>query len=1048
MELAGYRSEDLFSAETGRLNERLEAYLRKHVGDRVTDQLQRLALQHQRGQFAQGPRGTEELLSTLMAARGVRKSPEAQRMVREIEQAVNADFERLVSQRPEGAAWVQKRRALRAVRQRIIEELENPLRTVMGTETSPAAALGILQNSARAGGDIRVLQAFLRVAEAKGDRSAAASLVLQGMAEGGLTGFLRNWRSLSPEARQLLFQGPMAPLGAQLERLVAAGSTIEGVASRGGRMRAAPQIRQAITAALWGWVHLPSVLTLGVGAKAADMVLASRGFARWLQRMPPTLSHRGWEQKLSEARGFLGEAYGVNEQVGQAAANLMQQTLGIGGARAQVQPVMFLDERSPLADRQSLVRARQMKRENKDRDTIWRETGWWEQTPGRWVFEIDDSGFKAIKPVTKPGRFFDHFSHPHMPAGNPRLKNLRVYPYSNKSTMGEFTPELGVGIERSRPYGDDSYRDTGVHELQHAEDATAGLHPDNSLQNMQRHKFIDMMSKRLNMPADQRRQVPPWYDPPQPTPPTPVPEPPRIARPRRRRREDADIPPAPPELVEAAEAERRIYEVIRRARELGLPVTASRQEAINFLWEKTPSEENAELIDSILPRGGFRAPWEGVLTGQARVFGGAEAAAPPPGQEELDVSAGRPGRVDEVWRQHGWMRDPEGVARFEIDDSEATITEQGINLLESGRGALRLDQFISHPELLRQFPGSAGLRVRLGGGLGEALGRYDPLSKTIVLNMEQVTDEETALRTVLHEWQHWERSNRGRRASTHRPYDDRVEEDEARLVEERIGMTAEERRRTSPEFSHRSYEPRLGPERNGVRSYGKGSVQQIPEREALGQHNLLSRTVEAIGGGRPSFERFQETQRTGRLSEMGFSEGLEAPMFRGGVRGPKGKLGRNLTEEEISTIVARRRRGSSLRDIAEDYDLTHPTIRRVLREAGLDTSEVGHFARQNMEEGARRGRERGLAYVSVPLERVAELQARGMGATAIARELGSTPGAVWRALQRLERGHGGALRVEREMAEGAPYPAQNATRQARSRTTRWRRRKPLEQVED
>ena len=843
MQLPGYRSENLFSAETGELDPGLVAYLRQQVGPRVTQVFERLAQQFQNNDFAQGVRGTEAILSLLInerARRGVN-----QQIIAKLQAAVERDLERVVGRTPEGAAWVQARQRLAAVKARIEQELADPLRAISAPGTSPAQALRILQQSAENGGDIRTLQAFLRLAEAKGDRTSAASLVLQGFAEGGMVGFTQRYRALSPEAKQLLFQGPMAALGARLERLTRAAETLERIAPKGRQPRTIATIRD-MTAGIMSLLTFPKLLIGAAGVKVADSILGSPSFSRWLRSVPLERGLRDPEvtRQFQVLRGYLSERFGVNANVA--------GMFGASSARAE-----------PL----------------------------------------------SVSPV---------------------------------------------------------------------------------------------------------------------------------------------------------------------------------------------------------------------------VFGGEGAQAPPVGRQEAETRLAGGEAPAEAWNRTGWLRGADGRWRFEIDDSQAELSDRAFTLLNSGRGVARLGELVSHPGLYEQYPDLANVRVRFGAGGAPT---FFSRANEIVLDPSTMEGNEQVLGTLLHEAQHWVQKREGfAYGDPRRDYMSRPGEEEARSVADRREYTPEERRSEFPiagtgrgpgvDRAEAISEAGGGPPRlgdgvmrdpgRGTRSFGKGSYQIIPEREALGQHNAISRTIEELGGGRREFERFQRVRRGQQAYDAdppGFADSLA---LIGGLRGPKPGAGRNyprgqgkerdtpLSEEEtrelvrlweegtsslralgeqfglshvgvkniltsqgVATTGARRRvlqedsvrgviaahsRGASLQDIADDFGVSYTTVRKILREEGVDTSVIGQYARQNYEEGARRGREFRGRYVSIPLERVAEMRASGMTLEAIARETGSSIPVVWKALKRHERGMTSPLRVPKEMAEGAPYPKPPVDRTP-SRTTIWRRRKRAQERE-
>mgnify|MGYP000597516014 CR=1 FL=1 len=70
----------------------------------------------------------------------------------------------------------------------------------------------------------------------------------------------------------------------------------------------------------------------------------------------------------------------------------------------------FGGENARRADLEALDRAQDMERRNVAMDTIFRETGWFQGTDGKWRFEIDDSGME-YDPTAISGRRIQAMGH-------------------------------------------------------------------------------------------------------------------------------------------------------------------------------------------------------------------------------------------------------------------------------------------------------------------------------------------------------------------------------------------------------------------------------------------------------------------------------------------------------------------------------------------------------------------------------------------------------------------------------------------------------------
>lgn len=332
LRLPGYESSRLFSPENETLFPGLVQLLRTELrgaeGRRVVDFLERLAAQRRfGGEFPQGLTGTDLILANLRTLRergGVNVS-----LLDRLINAIERDVTRLAGNTPAGQHWLQQRANLRAARARMEQELQEPLQRVTGN-ANPAAALQTLQQALRAGGDIRVLRAFLQLAADKGDRTNAVSLLLTGIRGRNLQEFVHNWRALTPEARNLMFQGSMQALGTRLERFAQAYEHIIRAPTQ-MRVRDLPRMRNVLQG-VWAYLDMPTAVGSVVGQLALDRLLSSRLFQNWMLRVPLELGPgRQWQNHLGLLSGVIASS-GLEQETGRRVLEVISGLLSSAGA--------------------------------------------------------------------------------------------------------------------------------------------------------------------------------------------------------------------------------------------------------------------------------------------------------------------------------------------------------------------------------------------------------------------------------------------------------------------------------------------------------------------------------------------------------------------------------------------------------------------------------------------------------------------------------------------------------------------------------------------
>lgn len=289
--LPGYKGQVFDDA--GRLRQDLVDYLRPRLGEEVTDHLVYLSERRANYQFPPNVRGmhsTRTEIGREMADAGRGKPPGAPRganeaMLARYYKAYNDD---IVSAREAGGGHISAQQRAQVDRgYQEYTQLRSSLAKVFGEEVNPVQAIDTLVKSTQRGGNIDQLRAFYRVVDDKGDRLTATGAVLHRMAEGGLEGFLKSYRSLSPDARRVMFQGASREFGASLDRLARVGGRLEAytnVAREGYNIDVTRLARPGnIVFGLLGYLNIPLAIQGAIGAEAASRLMSSQRFGQWLK---------------------------------------------------------------------------------------------------------------------------------------------------------------------------------------------------------------------------------------------------------------------------------------------------------------------------------------------------------------------------------------------------------------------------------------------------------------------------------------------------------------------------------------------------------------------------------------------------------------------------------------------------------------------------------------------------------------------------------------------------------------------------------------------
>lgn len=95
----------------------------------------------------------------------------------------------------------------------------------------------------------------------------------------------------------------------------------------------------------------------------------------------------------------------------------------------------FLGENTPGADKKALSRARKMEDQGRDRDAIWKSTGYYKTKDGKWMYEVSDDAAElrpwaqgAIKDDggATSARMIDVMDHPALYTADPSKASARV----------------------------------------------------------------------------------------------------------------------------------------------------------------------------------------------------------------------------------------------------------------------------------------------------------------------------------------------------------------------------------------------------------------------------------------------------------------------------------------------------------------------------------------------------------------------------------------------------------------------------------------------
>ena len=108
---------------------------------------------------------------------------------------------------------------------------------------------------------------------------------------------------------------------------------------------------------------------------------------------------------------------------------------------------MFAGRMAKTADQNKLKQAEKMIADGKNRDEVWKETGWFKDADGQMKFEIDDSS-AVTNPIKKKGRNYmpDALTHPEIYKAYPELKNTSIALRTKNHLNSAFYPPAHIKI--------------------------------------------------------------------------------------------------------------------------------------------------------------------------------------------------------------------------------------------------------------------------------------------------------------------------------------------------------------------------------------------------------------------------------------------------------------------------------------------------------------------------------------------------------------------------------------------------------------------------
>jgi len=134
------------------------------------------------------------------------------------------------------------------------------------------------------------------------------------------------------------------------------------------------------------------------------------------------------------------------------------------GAFSKTDPRIRYSFAGPTASTSNLEAAKAMQAAGVSRENIWRDTGWWEITPGQWSYEIDDS-LSSVK--MEDGLLSDVLKQKEIFKAYPQLDKILVrFMDLGDTQRGSFDPKTNL-IKINSNFPSEQQRSALHHEVQH-----------------------------------------------------------------------------------------------------------------------------------------------------------------------------------------------------------------------------------------------------------------------------------------------------------------------------------------------------------------------------------------------------------------------------------------------------------------------------------------------------------------------------------------------------------------------------------------------------
>lgn len=350
--LAGYKGGPF--ADDGRIKPELVRELKSRLGTDVAKTLLYHSEVRATGHFTSGVRGLHDFRTEVgRAIREIKKSKyspsprgEDEALLARLYKALDEDITAFASRAgEEGQAFLRQRGEIDRAYEQYINEMRRPLSRIYGDKVSPEQAIQKLADAARVeGGDIKLLRAAYRVVNDKGDPLRLTKSILTQASNGeGLQGFLVGYRSLSPEAKSLLFSSSEGrEFRASIDRLAGIAQRLEPYMSAVDR-NGAINLRELTRGKnmLFGaglYFNFATTIGLAAGGLALSHALASKRFAKWLSAVPGTARNgvetSAFRQHMARLGAIAAQDQAIAPQIMWAINSVLDETVGVKPAVA------------------------------------------------------------------------------------------------------------------------------------------------------------------------------------------------------------------------------------------------------------------------------------------------------------------------------------------------------------------------------------------------------------------------------------------------------------------------------------------------------------------------------------------------------------------------------------------------------------------------------------------------------------------------------------------------------------------------------------------